>query len=158
MQGFVANASTTQDFPLSISPLKLLSVDTKIEKEGKILYYIYVPEKAEAELPLTVDRLLRSLGASRRLIGFDYTVYMINQLISEHESIRLITKRLYPETARHFGVTTYSVERALRTLIRSCWLYGDRAALCEIAGRELTAPPSNSDFLDMLAAYIKNQN
>lgn len=122
------------------------------------MYYIYVPEKASAEATLTVDRLLRRLGASRRLIGFDYTVYMVNQLVSEHESIRLITKRLYPETAKHFGVTTYSVERALRTLINSCWLYGDRASMCEIAGRELDAPPSNASFLDMLAAYIKNKN
>lgn len=122
------------------------------------MYYIYVPEKVSAEATLTVDRLLRSLGASRRLIGFDYTVYMVNQLVSEHESIRLITKRLYPETAKHFGVTTHSVERALRTLINSCWLYGDRSSMCKIAGRELDAPPSNASFLDMLAAYIKNKN
>lgn len=119
------------------------------------MYYIYVPEKAVAEAPLTADRLLRSLGASRRLVGFDYTVYMINQLVSERESIRLITKRLYPETAKRFGVTAHSVERALRTLIRSCWMYGDKDAMCEIAGRELNAPPSNSNFLDMLSAYMK---
>lgn len=121
------------------------------------MYCIYVPERM-SKLPITADRLLRSLGATGRLTGFDYAVFMIEQIVNAQGSIHLITKRLYPETAKHFGVTTYSVERALRTLINSCWLYGDRASMCEIAGRELDAPPSNASFLDMLAAYIKNKN
>lgn len=104
------------------------------------MYCIYVPERM-SKLPITADRLLRSLGATGRLTGFDYAVFMIEQIVNAQGSIHLITKRLYPETAKHFGVTTYSVERALRTLINSCWLYGDRASMCEIAGRELDAPP-----------------
>lgn len=120
------------------------------------MYYIYVPERSE--LPITADRLLRSLGGTGRLSGFDYAVFMIEQIVNDQSSIHLITKRLYPETAKHFGVMPHSVERALRTLINTCWKYGDRTTLNGIAGRTLTSRPSNSDFLDMLAAYIKNKN
>lgn len=121
------------------------------------MYYIYVPERMP-ELPITADRLLRSLGATGRLTGFAYAVFMIEQIVNAQGSVHLITKRLYPETAKHFGVMPHSVERALRTLINVCWKYGDRATLNGIAGRTLTSRPSNSDFLDMLAAYIKTMS
>ena len=121
------------------------------------MYYIYVPTET-LEIPATAERLLRSIGATGRLTGFAYTVYMIEQIVDGQSSVRLITKRLYPETAKHFGVSPHAVERALRTLICSCWVYGDREMLSNIAGRTLTRVPSNSDFLDMLAAYIKNKN
>lgn len=81
---------------------------------------------------------------------------MIEQVVNSGESIQLITKRLYPETAKHFGVKPHSVEHALRTLIGTCWAHGDRDALNEIAGRVLTHAPSNAEFIYMIAAYIKN--
>lgn len=127
------------------------------KKEGVDMYYIYVPDQTP-EITVTAERLLRSIGASGRLTGFDYAVFMVDQIAAGQGTVRLITKRLYPETARHFGVKPHSVERALRTLIRSCWVYGDRDVLNNVAGRTLTQAPSNSDFLDMLAAYIKGIN
>lgn len=77
------------------------------------MFYVYLPDK-QGGIPITADRLLRSIGASGRYTGFDYAVYMIEQVVDSQESIRLITKRLYPETARHFGVKPHSVEHALR--------------------------------------------
>ena len=121
------------------------------------MFYVYLPDK-QGRIPITADRLLRSIGASGRYTGFDYAVYMIEQVVDSPESIRLITKRLYPETARHFGVKPHSVEHALRTLISACWTHGDRDALNEIAGRQLIQAPSNAEFIDMMAAYIKGMN
>ena len=119
------------------------------------MFYVYMPDKRK-EIPITADRILRSLGASGRYTGFDYAIYMIEQVVNSGESIQLITKRLYPETAKHFGVKPHSVEHALRTLIGTCWAHGDRDALNEIAGRVLSHAPSNAEFIDMIAAYIKN--
>ena len=121
------------------------------------MFYVYLPDK-QGGIPITADRLLRSIGASGRYTGFDYAVYMIEQVVDSQESIRLITKRLSPETARHFGVKPHSVEHALRTLISACWTHGDRDALNEIAGRPLIQAPSNTEFIDMMAAYIKGMN
>ena len=129
----------------------------KKRKKGSDMFYIYLPDK-QGGIPITADRLLRSIGASGRYTGFDYAVYMIEQVVDSQESIRLITKRLYPETARHFGVKPHSVEHALRTLISACWTHGDRDALNEIAGRPLIQAPSNAEFIDMMAAYIKGMN
>ena len=128
----------------------------KRRKKGSDIFYIYLPDK-QGGIPITADRLLRSIGASGRYTGFDYAVYMIEQVVDSQESIRLITKRLYPETARHFGVKPHSVEHALRTLISACWTHGDRDALNEIAGRPLIQAPSNADFIDMMAD-IKGMN
>ncbi len=119
------------------------------------MFYVYMPDKRK-EIPITADRILRSLGASGRHTGFDYAIYMIEQVVNSGESIQLITKRLYPETSKHFGVKPHSVEYALRTLIGTCWAHGDWDALNEIAGRVLTHAPSNAEFIDMIAAYIKN--
>ena len=129
----------------------------KRRKKGSDMFYIYLPDK-QGGITITADRLLRSIGASGRYTGFDYAVYMIEQIVSSQESIHLITKRLYPETARHFGVKPHSVEHALRTLISACWTHGDRDALNEIAGRPLIQAPSNAEFIDMMAAYIKGMN
>ena len=60
---------------------------------------------------------------------------MIEQVVNSGESIQLITKRLYPETAKHFGVKPHSVEYALRTLIGTCWAHGDRDALNRDCGQ-----------------------
>ncbi len=129
----------------------------KRRKKDSDIFYIYLPDK-QGGIPITADRLLRSIGASGRYTGFDYAVYMIEQVVSSQESIHLITKRLYPETARHFNVKPHSVEHALRTLISACWTHGDRDALNEIAGRQLIQAPSNAEFIDMMAAYIKGMN
>lgn len=109
-------------------------------------------------LQLTPDRLLRCIGASGRLRGFNYAAYMIEQVVNGQSSVYLITKRLYQETAKYFGVTPNAIEHSLRRLVLHCWNLGDREALWEIAGRRLEKAPTNADFIDMLAAYIRNIN
>lgn len=120
------------------------------------MFYVYMPDKRK-EIPITADRILKSLGVSGRYTGFDYAIYTIEQVVNSGESIQLITKRLYSETAKHFGVKPHSVEYALRTLIGT-WLgtWRQRRAEQDCAGRALTHAPSNAEFIDMIAAYIKN--
>lgn len=105
--------------------------------------------------PLTTERILRALGVTGKLLGFKYTLYMVEQLMDSKIGVLLITKNLYPETARHFGVTASSVERALRTLIHVCWERTDHSFLEHIAGTPLGRVPTNSEFLDMLVAYLR---
>ena len=104
---------------------------------------------------MDAERLLRCLGASGKLAGFPCAAYMVEQVREDPERIRLITKRLYRETARKFRISPSSVERDLRTLIRSCWEQPDRSFLEHVAGRALSKPPTNSEFIDMLAAFLR---
>ena len=104
---------------------------------------------------MDAERLLRALGVSGKLAGFQPAAYMVERVRSDPRHLRLITKRLYQETASKFGVSAASVERNLRTVIRCCWRQCDRVFLEEIAGTDLWAPPTNSEFLDLLASHLR---
>lgn len=71
------------------------------------------------------------------------------------EQSLLYNKAAAPGNSQIFMVKPKSVEHALRTLTLYCWNYGARKAMWEIAGRRLESAPTNADFIDMLAAYIK---
>ena len=121
-----------------------------------LVYYVPEYERDASQISLNAERLLRLLGASGKLAGFHYAVYMVEQVRDQPENMLLITKRLYMQTAEHFNTTPSCVERNLRTLIQSCWSYPDHSFLNLIAGTELQQPPTNSQFIDILAAYLRN--
>jgi len=106
---------------------------------------------------MDTEQLLRSLGATGRLKGFFYAVSMIEQVIKDPLATTLITKRLYLGTAKHFGISAGAVERNLRTVIRTCWNRPDRDLLEKVAGAHLYRQPTNGEFLDMTAAYLRRQ-
>ena len=97
------------------------------------VYYIPEQDTEAMQKPMDAERLLRCLGASGKLAGFPCAAYMVEQVREDPERIRLITKRLYRETARKFRISPSSVERDLRTLIRSCWEQPDRSFLEHVA-------------------------
>lgn len=121
--------------------------------------YFYIPAQKEerVESSLNAEQLLRGMGVTRKLVGFRYVVFMVEQVMDDPDRIQLITKRLYPDTGRQFGVTAMSVERAVRTLIRTCWERSDHSFLEHIAGASIDHIPSNSEFIDMLAGYLQRR-
>ena len=118
--------------------------------------YSYRSENRTASVaPEEIARLLRSIGASGRLVGFHYTVYIVYTILQKPDEYFWITKCAYPETARYFKVSPSSVEHAIRTLIASVWNRRNHSGLNRVAGIELEKPPTNSEFVDMLAAYLR---
>ena len=116
-------------------------------------YYLMGEERKTT--PLDAEQLLRGLSVTGKLIGFRYTVYMIEQAAQDPDRIHLITKCLYPETARRYGTTASAVERALRNVINAVWERTNHRLLEHIAGAVLRRPPTNSEFIDMLAGYLR---
>lgn len=112
-------------------------------------------KKADIEFASEIERLLRSLGVTGRLIGFGYLVYIVANELQQTYSRRFLTKCIYPETAKFFAVTPSSVERGVRTVVKTCWKRCDHTALDKIAGIHLEAIPTNSEFIDMLTAYMR---
>lgn len=106
---------------------------------------------------MDAEQLLRNLGATGNLKGFQYAIYMIELVIQDPSATTLVTKYLYPVAAKHFEVSPGSVERNMRTLVRACWNRSDRAFLDEVAGAHLPCQPSNGMFLDMTAAFLRRQ-
>lgn len=108
--------------------------------DDRLLVYIgmgeeYGRETAGCRAPL------RALSVTGKLVGFQYAIYMIEQITDDPARVRLITKRLYPETAEQFGTTGSAVERAIRNLIYAVWDRTDHTLLEHIAGTPLKRPP-----------------
>lgn len=118
--------------------------------------FVYYVSELEKDVPLDAERLLRLLGVSGKLSGFYFAVYMPEQVQEKPEYVLLITKRLYKQTAQQFHTTSGCVERNLRTLVQACWRQPDHSLLDRIAGHPLSQPPTNTQFIDMLAAYLRN--
>ena len=112
---------------------------------------------AMKKYPMDAEQLLRNLGITGNLKGFRYAVYMIELVEQDPTAATLVTKYLYPKAAKHFQVSAGSVERNLRTVVRTCWTRGNREFLDEVAGTQLLCQPTNGMFLDMAAAFLRRQ-
>ena len=106
---------------------------------------------------MNAEQLLRNLGVTGTLKGFRFAAYMIEMVKQDPTSATQITKYIYPESAQHFNVSPSTVERNLRTIVQICWSRGDRNFLEKVAGTHLTFQPTNGMFLDMTAAFLREQ-
>lgn len=118
-------------------------------------YTLFVP--SEDGLKQEIELLLRSLHIGGRLHGLQYLTYAISKTVRSPDATQYITKELYPEIAKHFGTTPSRVERSIRTAITYSWKHVRRETLNEVAGYHLIERPTNSEFIDFAAAYIRLQ-
>lgn len=93
------------------------------------------------------------LGATARYKGFEQAVYAVSIALTEPESLTLVSKLVYPDVGRRFGVSWRVVERNIRTVIGVAWEHNQQY-LCELAGHELTRKPTASDFVAILANAV----
>jgi len=84
------------------------------------MYELYLLKNNNDTKCLSVERLLRSMGANGRLTGFFYLIFIIEFLLYEESNKYLITKSIYPMAAKKYNVSPASVEHAIRTVINSC--------------------------------------
>ena len=124
-------------------------------QEGTSVPLVCYVSELEKNVSLDAERLLRLLGVSEKLSGFHFAVYMLEQVQEKPEYVLLITKRLYSQTAQYFHTTTNCVERNLRTLVQACWRQPNHSLLERIAGHPLSQPPTNAQFIDMVAAFLR---
>ena len=125
-----------------------------------MMLYLLIPEEQSNtfEKSLDANGLLRRLGASRKYTGFQYAVYMIDQVLENPDKLFLVTKRLYPEAAKHFGVSMSALERSVRTIIVLCWEYLNHALLDDIAGCDLIKIPTVVEFIDITVNYLRQNS
>ena len=103
-----------------------------------------------------VSEILRSLMIPGTLHGHRYLVSAITQTVIDPGRVLFITKELYPDLAKQFKSTVSKVERTMRNAIMKCWINGGREALDKVAGIHLTQRPTNSEFIDLVANYIRS--
>lgn len=104
-----------------------------------------------------IYELIHRLGIKRTYMGYYHLATAIYLVIENEERLLYIHKWLYAEVARMHNTTPYCVERNIRTVKNHLWKKGHRELLTEIAGCPIEEKPSNSEFIDILSCYIKQQ-
>lgn len=112
-------------------------------------------EHEDYDLMVLVELALRKLHITGKLIGLRYLVYAIAETVKDPNRTQLITKDMYPEIARKFGTKDTRVERTIRSAINNCWRNSNREQLDEMAGYHLERCPTNIEFIDLVATYIR---
>lgn len=110
---------------------------------------------ANRTLKRDVEKALRRLHITGKFLGLKYLIYAVTETVLDPERTRLITKDLYLEIARKYKTTASRVERDMRWVIRICWKEA-REELEEMAGLHLLKQPTNREFIDYIAFYIRN--
>ena len=105
-----------------------------------------------------IEYLLRSLGIGATYRGYRYLSYDIQLCLNDEDYLLSVSKLLYPQIAKHYNASCYSVERDIRTVIKVCWDRGNKKLLQEIALRPLYNKPPSSEFFDILTAHIKQKS
>lgn len=110
------------------------------------------------DLEVTVSKLLHRLGVPAHVKGYMYLRYGIILAVEDISIINSLTKSLYPSIAKKFGVTTCSVERAMRSAISISWERGDMVILNDYFGFTIDSEkgkPTNGEFIAMIADNIR---
>lgn len=102
-----------------------------------------------------VYKLIRKLGVTTKYKGYYYVAEAVKMTMEFQEEPMKITKDIYPHLATRFKSTAVNVEHDIRTVVNVCWMV-NKNTLQEIAGYPLNYKPTNSEFVDMLAYYLKH--
>lgn len=100
--------------------------------------------------------LIRKLGATSKYKGYYFVAEAVKMTMESQEEPMKITKDIYPCLAKKFKSTPMNVEHDIRTVINVCWST-NKKTMEEIAGYSLNYRPTNSEFVDMLAYYLEQQ-
>ena len=96
--------------------------------------------------PNNIHHVLLNLGVASHLSGYTYIVQ------SHH-----VTKGLYIDVAKKYGVKPANVERAIRHAISTTWTYGNMDFINSVfrnSVRPDKGAPTNTMFLSRLYYYL----
>lgn len=99
---------------------------------------------------------IRKLGITSKYKGYLYVADAIHLEMELQEQPIRITKDIYPYLARKYKTTPMNIEHNIRTVINVCW-ETNRNGMDEIAGYPLACKPTNSEFIDMVAYYLSEE-
>ena len=104
-----------------------------------------------------IYKLLLSLGISAKYRGYYHAAYSVLLCVQQPERIYFITKYVYPAVAQHYHTNWRSVERNIRSINALCWA-NHAELLCALCHCQLTHPPTNKEFIAILASHFSIDN
>lgn len=120
--------------------------------------YTPTPEWLEGELEEEIGNLLRRIGIPGSLKGHKYLSVAIAKTAVSPDLIFAVTKALYPGVAKQCGITAFAAERNMRHAIKKCWDNGGSELLKEETGIRFVQRPTNSEYIDAIANYIRGRH
>lgn len=127
----------------------------------KKVMQLYRGESLDFENTYNLERriaeVLKDLGVPASLKGFNYLRTAIAVCVADQSILDHITKRLYPELAKHYGTTSPRVERGIRHAVEVAWDRGDVDVLKQYFGNTVSASkgkPTNSEFLACVVTQL----
>ena len=100
--------------------------------------------------------IIRKLGITSKYKGYYYLVEAISIAMAQEDRHIRITKDIYPYLARKYKTPPMNIEHNIRTVINTCW-ETNKKGMDEIAGYPLVCKPTNSEFIDMVAYYLSEE-
>ena len=101
--------------------------------------------------------IIRRLGVTSKYKGYYFIVEAVSMVIAQKDEQMRITKDIYPYLARKFKSTPSNIEHDIRTVVSVCWRT-NKNGLDKIAGYPLKFKPTNSEFIDMIAYYLTEED
>ena len=102
--------------------------------------------------------ILHKSGMSSNIKGYTYLKFSFLLMFQDETLKNSVTKNLYPKIARHFNVSTASVERAIRNAVNMAWKRGNPEFLNSIFASSINpskGKPTNSEFIAMIYDKLK---
>ena len=125
------------------------------KKKGMSVVLFTKEPAQDYELMVLVEKTLRRLHITGKLLGLRYLVYAVTETVKDPSRTQLITKDMYPAISNIFYTEAKRVERAIRSAVEVCWNCAGRDELDQMAGYHLDKRPTNTEFIDLVAAYIR---
>lgn len=103
-----------------------------------------------------IPELLTRLGLCPSYKGYHCLEYVIYLAASDGEYPFIVTKKLYTETAAHFGISPGCVQHGIRTLLDIFWSQENSKKLFrDITHYPVLDPLSPKEFIAVMADFIR---
>ena len=102
--------------------------------------------------------ILRKCHINSKYKGYQYIPYAVDimvELTRNNERNIYITKDVYPVVAKKFHTSPTNIEAVIRNTIEKCWRE-NKHYVQKILGYESVKCPSNTEFIDAIAFYVKH--
>lgn len=101
-----------------------------------------------------IPGILLELGIVPSQRCYSYIFSAITLALEDENRLLAITQEIYAPVARQFSCQPSTAERNMRTAALYAW-QRNPAALRTMAGCPLDAPPTGSEFLEIIVTYLQ---
>ena len=101
-----------------------------------------------------IEATLRELGIGNNYIAQQRVVTAIALALEDEDRLFSVTRKIYALAGERCGCSWAAVERNIRTTVQRVWRINPQG-LIKMAGYPLTEPPTASDFIEIVAHYLR---